>query len=141
MHAYIGEDQQSGSHFLLDTTTPFTVVTSKGCLNCYIFSGGVFDPSKSDTFKAIGDPDKPENLTVGTSLLQGYWGSDTMMLKGSKQNKDHFSITDFEFFVVTKYLDWTYQERVDGIIGLGARQSSSQQTATLLEALNAQGLI
>ena len=84
MHAYFGKDEQGGSRFLLDTTTPFTVVTSKDCLNCYIFSGGVFDPSKSDTFKAISDPDKPVNLTVGTSLLQGYWGSDTLMLKGSK---------------------------------------------------------
>ena len=86
------------------------------------FGGGIFDPNKSDSFKAIGDPDKPENITIGSSEFQGYRGSDTIKLKSSNQNE--LVVNDFEFFLVTHVTHWDKGVRVDGIIGLSAIQDS-----------------
>ena len=65
MHARFGSEHVGkNSNFLISTTTPYVVITSKDCENCGNKGEGIFDADDSDDFEEISDPDDPINMTI-----------------------------------------------------------------------------
>ena len=128
--AYFGSDSQGGRHsaFLLDTTTSFVAITSTDCDNCDDGErGGLFDKEESDSFSQVGDPHNPITITIDATNVEGYWGKDTVELKGQQANgSTKLEVDDFEFFLITHLNSGDFNTDFDGVIGLGAPQDSNQ---------------
>ena len=76
--------------------------------------------------------------------LNGYWGSDDIELKGEDdENGDKLELEDFEFFLITHINSDSSRKDLDGVIGLGAPQSSNADspTTTFVESLYKAGQI
>ncbi|CAG8631242.1 5920_t:CDS:1, partial [Ambispora leptoticha] len=130
---YSGPIVVGGQDFtvIFDTGSSDFWIPTKGCSSEACKDDHLFDPSKSKTFKKIGDP---FFIAYGSGQVSGTTGSDDLSIAGAKVKGQIFGLA-------TELSDGFAGFEFDGIIGMGFDSLEVIKTKTPFENLLAQKVI